>query len=155
MSQKTLNNPSERLNQIDVEFVNNSGSTLYDGDLIAKDFAGIATKVAASTWDAPEQAVYATNKGEAIVLGVVRCPNTSGIANGERGRAVVRGYHPAVKVLATHTSAVGSRLIASDTDGQCFVMTAGYTVTPGSSVGHALVIKTTAMTTVPAFVDVK
>lgn len=155
MSIKTLNNPSERLNEQTIEFVNNSGGTLYDGDVVIKDISGITTKVAASTWDAPEQVVTSTSLVDKLILGVVRCPSSAGILNGERGTAIVRGYHPAVNMVANNTGSAGDTISTSTSAGKAKVISAGTTVVPGSRLGHALKAKTTALTTIPVFVDVK
>lgn len=155
MSVKSFNNPSTFVAEELIEFVNNSGGALADGDVIVYDLAGMATRVAASTWDCPQNATTSTTAGDGKLLGIVRDATGLGVANLARGVAIRRGYHPTVKVALADTISAYVTMGHSGTAKTATDYTAAATL-PGSMLGYALEDKTsTAVSTLKMFIDIK
>lgn len=158
-----LSNPGGGLDEKYVEFVNNSSSIMYDGDVIVKDIAGMVTLFATSSTDVQELGNSSTTLGDRNVLGVVRCKDSAGVPIGGRGMAMVRGFHPGVRYTAGVT--VGTAITPIVKGGTAFaaapetVTTAAMTfATQQQRIGHILrgTVAVTAAATakVKAFIDI-
>lgn len=157
MNNKTFNDPNASLNEVIIEFVNKHSAALADGDVVVKDFADIATATAASTWVVPEYAKSSTSAYDQTILGVVRDRGGKGIAVGAVGEAIVRGFHPAVKVHSSTTTTVGGVVVHSATALKCKQISASASVGTGATIGNALKARSASSTvaiTIPVYVDV-
>jgi hypothetical protein len=161
-----MNDPSIGLSEGDVQAINNSGGTLYDGDVVVKDLANIskapAVWLAANTgnpkpWLAPEYATTTTTNTDTALLGVVRCGDPNGVLAGGRMTVVTRGFHPGVRFPAG-TTTVTNTLVVTGAAAASAAAPASAVYT-GAMLGHLLATATavtaSATAVVPMFVDVK
>lgn len=157
MNNKTLNDPNKSLNEVIIEFVNKHSAALADGDIVHKDFTNIAAATAADTWTAPEHATVSSSAYAQTILGVVRDRSGAGVAVGAVGEAIIRGFHPAVKVHSSTTTTVGGVLVQSASNLKAKQISAAASVGTGATLGNALKARSASSTvalTIPVYVDV-
>lgn len=155
MIAKSLNDPAKMLNEILVEFVNNHSAALAHGDVIVKDLAAMAVSCAADAKVCPEFGTVTTTADDPNILGVVYDPGGKGVAVGDRGTAMVRGYHNGVKANGATDIAIGDR-ISSFTTAK-IAGKAAATAVAGANLGHALEAYTTGDSAgvISAYIDIK
>lgn len=147
---KQINNPNSGVKEEFIEFVNNYGSALAHGDVVVLDLSNITTTTPY------EYAASSTTEGDNTILGVVYDPEGYGVAVGAVGIAMRKG----ISKVKTGTSAIGTasvttRLKHSGSALTAAVVSSGTTLEPGAMIGYIIGSKTTAVTTVDAFIDVK
>lgn len=155
MQVKQLNDPSSGVDEKFIEFINGNASVkMNHGDAIVRDMTTNAIMKTVT-------AIHTTTEQDNHVLGVVFDPSGNGVEAGERGVAMVRGYHPAVKIesAVTTTTTIGMPLATWTSAGFTCTITAASTFTGsvGGSraiVGYIAESPTSGVVTAAVYVDI-